>query len=100
MADLPAPADAQRLFAWRTLDGHSARAFIGYRTRIDDPGTPVLIEVLGLQYANGVTLRTIGIDGIPDEITPAVARQIAAALTEAADRIEAAIDSQDVLPPP
>ena len=79
MADLPAPADAQRLFAWRTLDGHSARAFIGYRTRIDDPGTPVLIEVLGLQYANGVTLRTIGIDGIPDEITPAVARQIAAA---------------------
>ena len=90
MADLPAPADAKRLFAWRDLDGHSARAFIGDRARIDHPESPVLIEVLGLQYADGVTLRTIGVDGMPDEMTPALARLIAAALTQAADRIEAA----------
>ena len=70
MADLPAPADAKRLFAWRDLDGHSARAFIGDRARIDHPESPVLIKVLGLQYADGVTLRTIGVDGMPDEITP------------------------------
>ena len=94
MTDLPAPADARRLFPWRNDHGHNARGFIGYQARLDHPDMPVLIEVLGLQYADGVTHRSIGIDGMPDEMTPALARAIAAALTEAADRIESADDSQ------
>ena len=88
MADIPAPADAHRLFAWRNYKGRNARAFIGYRNSIDSPGAPVVIEVLGLQYADGAIERTVGIEGMPDEMTPAIARAIAAALTEAAERID------------
>ena len=92
-AGLAAPADARRLFAWRRHDGHSARAFTGYQSRIGPEATPVLIEVLGLQFDDGATARTIGVDGMPEEMTPALARAVAAALIEAAERIEAAAES-------
>ena len=50
----------------------------------------MLIEVIVPEYADGVTQRTIGVEGMPDEMTSVLARTVAAALTEAADRIEVA----------
>ncbi|MEB4207995.1 hypothetical protein [Mycobacterium sp. 94-17] len=88
------PAQAIRVGEWDDIAG-GFRVFDGPKWRIKHTtdrgrGTETVISVVGLQHANGNTLREIIIDcpGTPI-VTPAEARDLARAINAAADSAEA-----------
>jgi hypothetical protein len=78
------PAGAVRTFNWQ-LDGDWFRDFEGTTRR----GGPARVRIFGRQQADGSTRRWIAVDTRHlDALDPAAARELAAALTDAADEIE------------
>lgn len=86
----PAPADAVDVYPWYQ-DPHSdkvARSFTGTRRNVDlAPGYTVLVDVSGVQSDDGRVERLIGVKRA-DGLTPAKARELAAALVAAADEAD------------
>jgi hypothetical protein len=78
------PADAVRTFDWQ-LDGNWLRDFGGTTRRAGQ----TRVQICGRQQADGSTRRWIAVrTRYLDALDPATARELAAALTEAADEIE------------
>ena len=89
-SDVPAPPDATDTGAWDKGEGGIYARFIrGTHRQVRH----LTVTIGGLQYSNGVIERTIRVQpGETDdgEMTADLAREVAAALTAAADEIDAA----------
>lgn len=88
-ATVAAPPDATRVSAWDDPDDHAARRYFTGATRVAGPAT---VGLQGWQRRDGaVTSRSIYLDikpGPDDELDPATARAIAAALMAAASELD------------
>jgi hypothetical protein len=85
--DLPIPTDAVP-GDWTCLTGH-AEDWIRTMTWSRHDAAGAVVAVQGAQYADGRIERYIYFDDVPDELTAAGARQLAAALLDAADAADA-----------
>ena len=84
IGDVAPPAGAVRTFAWQ-LDGNWFRDFEGTTRR----GGPARVQIFGRQQADGSTRRWIAVPARQlDALDAAATRELAAALTDAADEIE------------
>ena len=85
--DVPIPGGAIDVADWYDLDAEPARYFTGTRRVIarDNRDHDTLVLVDGTQWADGRIERLISVDD--DNVTVEQARQIAAALVEAADEV-------------
>jgi hypothetical protein len=95
--DAPIPAGATRVYDWYDLDTEPARYFAGPRRVIArHKRNHTLVLVDGTQWADGRIERIISLDD--DNLTVDQARQLAAALLEAADEVDrwASSDRHDV----
>lgn len=82
--DVAPPAGAVRTFGWQ-LDSNWFRDFEGTNRR----GRYARVQICGRQQADGSTRRWIAVHTRHlDALDPAGARELAAALTEAADEME------------
>jgi len=82
--DVAPPAGAVRTFAWQ-LDSNWFRDFEGTTRR----GGPARVQIFGRQQADGSTRRRIAVHSRHlDTLDAAATRELAAALTYAADEIE------------
>jgi len=108
-ADIPAPADAiSPPTRWEEWDERTwARGFTSMRRRFEYPaGTPgaqpqlVTVDVSGWQLTDGTCERSIYASGDAlESMTPEQAREVAAALLAAADRIDAVTGTPATTPP-
>ena len=82
--DIPPPSDAVRTFAWQ-LDRNWFRDFEGSTHR----GGPARVHVYGRQHADGTIRRWIAVSTRNlDALDARAARELAAALIDAAGEIE------------
>lgn len=85
--DVPAPPDATEVSDWSSGDDLALRSFAG--TVREAVGFAVRVK--GVQRRNGTSIRWVSVDvdspGAP--LAPEAVRQLASALTAAADEIEA-----------
>ncbi len=86
--DAPIPAGAIDVADWYDLHAEPARYFTGKLRVIprDNRDHDTLVLVDGTQWANGRIERLISVDD--DNLTVGQARQLAAALLEAADEVD------------
>lgn len=87
-ADVPPPAHAVEVEPWRkTAAGVRCRSYKSAETGI--AGLGITIEIRGSQYTDGRVDGSLGVsgEGLAD-LDAAAARQLAAALLTAADRLE------------
>jgi hypothetical protein len=91
--DVPIPGGAIDVADWYDLDTEPARYFTGMRRVIArdnrDHDTQVLVD--GTQWADGRIERIISVDD--DNLTVGQARQIAAALNEAAEEVDSVVET-------
>lgn len=94
-ADVPRPVDVQRISPWSRWDRSRHARLFSVQTRDIElaPGNSAVVEVVGVQYDDGTTERAVNWDNVPAEMTPDQARAIAAALIEAAHRIDTGTDT-------
>ncbi|MHA0287041.1 hypothetical protein ACXYX3_11375 [Mycobacterium sp. C3-094] len=84
-ADVAPPPDDGVHYPWQPDgDGGWARYFTGTDRKVGS--TTVMIN--GMQHSDGSITRTICIDGETESLGPSAARQVAAAIVEAADELE------------
>jgi hypothetical protein len=92
VAHIAAPADATHLGEWDDLDtGQWSRNFTGTRHHHG-------VLVVGVQHDDGTVGRLVAVHS-DDELTPAAARKLAAAITAAADEIDQLAQPQRELRP-
>jgi hypothetical protein len=84
--DLPIPSDAVP-GDWTCFNGH-AEDWIRTLTWSRHDATGAGVAVQGAQYADGHVDRYVYLSDVSDELTPAAARQLAAALLDAADVLD------------
>lgn len=81
----PPPEDGQH-YPWEhDGDGKWTRFFMGTTRKVGDDSA---VSIMGNQSVDGNIERTINIDGSDEGLDAATARQLAAALIEAADELE------------
>jgi hypothetical protein len=96
-AHLAIPHDADQIGPWQ-WDGESDRQFRGFTIHTATIRTVVsctiLVRTEGEQFGDGAEWRTVAVDAEPFDalaaLTPLDARTLAAALIDAADRIDPA----------
>jgi hypothetical protein len=85
-ADVPPPADAVEVSPWLRLPGGARSRSFRSVTAID--GIDIAVEISGSQYTDGRIEGLVSLTGNLTNLTPVAARDVAAALLAAADRIE------------
>lgn len=87
-ADISAPANAVEVGPWRkSTTGVRGRAYLSSVSGL--AGLDITLEIRGTQYADGHIECCMGLSGAGlGELSPSAARDLAAALAEAADAVE------------
>ena len=84
-ADVAPPPDEGKHYPWEhNGDGRWMRLFTGTDRKVGS----TIVMINGMQHSDGAITRSICIDGETEELDPSAARQVAAAMIEAADELE------------
>lgn len=84
-ADVAPPPDGGVHYPWEP-DGDGG--WVRYFTSTDRKVGNTTVMINGMQHCNGSITRSICIDGETESLDPSAARQVAAAIVEAADELE------------